>query len=72
MHCQIKSLKKKPLLFEIVERLFAEQEDSSDVTSINMGDNQVESAGTSQGYDQSVNSLAMDDFDYIEIVRKNK
>lgn len=32
----------------------------------------VESAGTSQGYDQSVNPLAMEDFDYVEDVKKNR
>jgi hypothetical protein len=76
----IKSYKNKPILFEIVERMFEEQDESnlikeeieSDHSSDKKEDVLVESAGTSQGHDQSVNSLAMEEFDYVEPVKKSK
>ena len=78
-----KSEKNSPLLLEIVERMFVAQEEgeegSEDIeediqsnSSNDKKDELVESAGTSQGYDQSVNSLAMEEFDYVEPVKKNK
>ena len=80
----IKSAKNKPVLLEIVNKMFEVQdEEESGEGSIgeDIDDNEtneskedvlVESAGTSQGYDQSVNSLAMEEFDYVEPVKKNK
>jgi hypothetical protein len=77
---EAKSEKNRPLLMEIVERMFGTQEgESEEIEESIQGESseekkedvQVESAGTSQGYDQSVNSLAMEDFDYVELVKKN-
>jgi fructose/tagatose bisphosphate aldolase len=58
--------------------MFGEEEDEisediqegSDLSSDEKRDHLVESAGTSHGPDQSVNSLAFDEFDYVEAVRK--
>ena len=79
----LKSTKNNPLLFEIIDKLFVSQdeeaeeeegsipEDIESAQSTERKDDQlVESAGTSQGYDQSVNSLAMEDFDYVEDIKK--
>ena len=79
----LKSTKNNPILFEIIDKLFVSQdeeaeeeegsipEDIESAQSTERKDDQlVESAGTSQGYDQSVNSLAMEDFDYVEDIKK--
>ena len=85
---EISSERRRPLLFDIIERVFAygdeeEDEDEEEVdeieTSINASsslneseesqrDHFFESAGS--GYDQSANSLALNEFDYIEAVKK--
>lgn len=71
-----RSTKRNPLIFEIIKQMFVEDQEipediSPESDSIERNpDNLVESAGTSQGYDQSVNSLAMEEFDYVEMVRR--
>ena len=72
-----KSVARNPLLFEIIKLMFVEEGDipedinpESELSTDRNPDNLVESAGTSQGYDQSVNSLAMEEFDYVELVRR--
>ncbi|OMJ84775.1 hypothetical protein SteCoe_14028 [Stentor coeruleus] len=79
---QRESHKNCPLLLEIINNTFGAGEDDEEIGSEiqesiesmqstdRKEDNLVESAGTSQGYDQSVNSLAMEDFDYVEVVKK--
>jgi sulfite reductase alpha subunit-like flavoprotein len=78
----IKTAPKRPILFEVIDRN-AEEENFSQVESIkedlesqsshlSYRDQLFESAGNSQGYDQSANSLAMNEFDYIEPVRRTK
>lgn len=83
---EVSSLKKNPLLFNLTERALGKDSDREDVTSEDryideeieehsqesLNDPFVESVGNSQGHDQSVNSLAMDEFDYTEIVKKIK
>ena len=79
----LQTSKNRPMLFEIVDQLFVDQDEASqnrdshiseDIESMQSTDRKedplVESAGTSQGYDQSVNSLAIDEFDYVEDVKK--
>ena len=83
----VNSSKKNPLLFNLTERVLEGESDREDVTSEDryideeieevrsqesFNDHVVESVGNSQGHDQSVNSLAMDEFDYTEIVKKIK
>lgn len=77
----VKSESKNPVLFEVIARLIQEEEDENDselermedeTESQTSKDNFYDSIGNSQGYDQSSNSLAMDEFDYIESVRKVK
>lgn len=82
---QISSERRRPLIFDIIERVFAygddddeEEGDDEIETSINASDsneseesqrdNFFESAGS--GYDQSANSLALNEFDYFEDVKK--
>jgi hypothetical protein len=76
---QTESRKQRPLLFEIIERVFAQEQGSDEIeTSINEDieedqsqvsrDDFFESVGS--GIDQSANSLAIEKFDYIEPVRK--
>lgn len=79
LNCRSEPL--RPLIFEIIERTFnteGEEEideeintEESDHSDDNNFDDIIESA-TSQGYDQSANSLAMNEFDYIENVRRVK
>ena len=74
----IHSEKKNPLLFTIVAQMFGEDDEEisedihadSDLSSDDRKDGLVESAGTSHGPDQSVTSLAMEEFDYVEIIKK--
>ena len=73
----IKSVKNSPLLFAIVGQMFGEEEEisedieaDSDESSDDKVDNLVESAGTSLGPDQSVTSLAMEEFDYVEVIKR--
>lgn len=71
------SERRHPLLFEVIERVFAYDGEEEEIeTSKNLSesynshesprDNYLESIGS--GYDQSTNSLAIDEFDYIENV----
>lgn len=73
------SERRHPLIFEVIERVFAydgeedEIETSKNVSDSNMSqesprDQYYESVGS--GYDQSTNSLAMEEFDYVEFVKK--
>ncbi|OMJ92563.1 hypothetical protein SteCoe_4700 [Stentor coeruleus] len=73
----------RPLIFEVIERTFNTEDEEeeeieeeinteeSDHSDENNPDYFIESA-TSQGYDKSTNSLAMNEFDYVEDVRKFK
>ena len=83
----VRSEPKNPILFEVIQRAFDEDaeldDDELDVEGIDEEINSHssmqssrevfgESQGNSQGYDQSANSLAMNEFDYIENVRRVK
>ena len=77
---QVQTEKKRPLIFEVIQRVFAQDQSEGEIeTSINESieddqsqvskdDHFLESVGS--GYDQSANSLALEKFDYIEPVRK--
>ena len=78
-----KSTPRNPLLFEVIERAFNDNEEGSgDIEFEDDGIDEEIDAGSSQrsvddhlgesGYDQSTNSLAMNEFDYIENVRRVK
>jgi hypothetical protein len=73
----IQSAHKSPLLLTIVGQMFGEEEEisediqaDSDSSSDEKKDFLVESAGTSHAPDQSVSSLAMDEFDFVEVIRR--
>ncbi|OMJ95850.1 hypothetical protein SteCoe_568 [Stentor coeruleus] len=71
----------RPLIFEIIERTFNTESEEiidedintkeSDHSDENNSDEFIESAN-SQKYDQSANSLVMNEFDYVENVRQVK
>ena len=81
----LKSTHNRPMLFEIVDQLFVDEDEESqnqdshiseDIESMQSTNRKedplVESGGTSQGYDQSVNSLDINEFDYVEDVKKSR